>query len=88
MLSADQIDQLRARPLSGRNKLTDAIELAETTQVEVAKGTGLTQPYVSQICNGRYSDQLPMETGRRFAQFFGCAIEDLFPAIESAEVSR
>jgi DNA-binding XRE family transcriptional regulator len=79
-LTDTQIDKLRAEPLVGRNKVRAAMDLAEVTQVQVAEGTGHTQPYISSIINGKYTDQLPLETGRRLAGFFGCAIEDLFPA--------
>lgn len=53
--------------------------LAGVTQVQIAEGTGFTQSYISRIRNGNY-DGLPGETMRALAVFFGCSIEDLFPA--------
>lgn len=65
-----------------RNRIARAMELAGVTQVQVAERTGFTQSYVSRVLNGRYS-ALPGETMRTFADVFGCAIEDLFPAREA-----
>lgn len=58
------------------------MELADVTQVQIADKTGHTQSYISKVQNGRYSD-LPGETMRSFADYFGCQIEDLFPAREA-----
>lgn len=55
------------------------MSLAGLTQVVVAERTGFTQSYVSRVQSGRYRD-LPGETMRAFADLFGCAIEDIFPA--------
>lgn len=68
--------------MKGRNRLQKAMDLAGLTQVQVADRTGYTQPYISRVKNGHYSD-LPGETMRTFAELFGCAIEDLFPAREA-----
>lgn len=62
------------------NRLAHAMELAGVTQVQLAEAVGLTQPYISRIKNGQYGDELPGETMRRLAAFFGCSIETLFPA--------
>lgn len=78
MLSKKQIEQLASRQPSGRNRLSVAIEIAGVTQVQLAEKTGFTQSYISRVQNGRYAD-LPGETMRTFAEYFGCAIEDLFP---------
>lgn len=79
MLTAAQIEHLKSLPASGPNRLAAAMELGGVTQVQLAQATGHTQPYVSSIVNGKYS-ALPLETARRIADAFGCAIEDLFPA--------
>lgn len=78
MLTAEQRDTLRNAPAPNRNRLALAMELAGVTQLDVEAGTGFKQSYVSRIANGRYTD-LPGETMRAFATFFGCYIEDLFP---------
>ncbi len=81
MLTPEQIAALRAEPLDGRNKVKQARTLLGVTQVELATRVGHSQPYISSIELGQYSvDALPLETTRRLAGFFGCAIEDLFPA--------
>lgn len=79
MLTRKQLAALKAAKLTGPNKLKKAIELAETTQEQVAAALGLSQPHISEIANGNYS-RLPMETTRALADHFGCSIEDLFPA--------
>ncbi len=79
MLTRSQITELRRRPVSGRNRLAAALELAERTQVQLAEAIGVTQANISRLCTGSYSD-LPLEKTRAIAEFFGCSIEDLFPA--------
>ena len=79
MLTAEQIELLRAEPPIGANRLPRALEMAGVTQVQIATAIGHTQPYVSSVINGKYS-ALPIETARKFAEFFGCSMEDLFPA--------
>lgn len=83
MLTARQINHLVNEPTSGRNRLQLARTLAGLTQVEMSAAIGLTQPHISTLERGDYSD-LPLETARRIAAFFGCGIEDLFPAKVSA----
>ena len=57
------------------------MELAGLTQVQLAEAVRSTQPRISAICNGRFAeDGLPVEVARRYADFFGCDIDDLFPA--------
>lgn len=82
VLSKQQVDVLKRSRARGRNRVERAMELAEVTQVIVADATGLTQSYISRIKNGQYTD-LPGETMRTMADYFGCAIEDLFPAREA-----
>lgn len=79
MLTRNQLTELRRSKVTGRNRIARAMELAEMTQVQVAERTKFTQSYISRVKSGQYSD-LPGETMRTFAECFGCAIEDLFPA--------
>jgi DNA-binding Xre family transcriptional regulator len=80
MLTKDQLDTLRSAPLSGqRNKLRIAIAMAAVRQLDVAEATGITQANLSEIVNGKYG-AITLETTRKLSGFFGCAIEDLFPA--------
>lgn len=81
MLTPKQIEVLRESPLAP-NRVKVAMRLAGLTQVEVAAKLGITQSHVSEIANGNYSS-LPLDTARKFATFFGCLIEDLFPSREA-----
>ena len=86
VLTKDQIESLkRSRPRT-RNRVAKAMDLGAVTQVQIAQGTGLTQSYISRIKNGQYAD-LPGETMRTLAAFFGCQIEDLFPPSVEAQAS-
>lgn len=82
MLSREHAEILKRSRTRGRNRIAKAMELAGVTQVEIAATTGYTQSYVSRVKNGLYSN-LPGETMRTFAEYFGCQIEDLFPAREA-----
>ncbi len=73
---------MRRTSPTGRNRVKQAMDMAGLTQVQVAEKTGLTQPQISRIQNGHYSD-LPGETMRTLADLFKCSIEDLFPAREA-----
>lgn len=86
MLSQKQLDELRRSRGQSRNRLGKAMELATLTQVQLAEGTGLTQSYISRIKNGRYDD-LSGDTMRALANFFGCSLDDLFPASREERVS-
>lgn len=78
MLTRKQLAELKAAKLVGANKLKKAIDLAKSTQEQVADGIGVSQSHVTEIANGNYS-KLPLETARDLSKFFGCQIEDLFP---------
>lgn len=83
MLKPTQLRRLKREPLDGAaNRVEAARRLAKVTQVVLAADTGLTQSYISRIESGRYG-RLPIETTRTLALYFGCAIEDLFPAREA-----
>ena len=79
MLSKKQLAVLRADSQSPRrNRVGSAISLAGVTQAAVARAAGLPQPYVSDVARGRYQT-ITLRNARKFAEYFGCAIEDLFP---------
>ena len=82
MLTRQQLATLRTEP--GTNRVAKAIELAGVTQVTVAEALGLPQPYVSDVARRRYRT-ITVENARKFAKFFGCSIEDLFPASDESE---
>lgn len=82
MLNREQIRALQAAPINGqRNRLRVALALAGIRQVDVSEATGITQANLSDIVNGKYS-AITLETTRKLAGYFGCAIEDLFPETE------
>ena len=82
MLTKQQLAVLRAEP--GTNRVAKAIALAGVTQVAVGEALGLPQPYVSDVARQRYRT-ITVENARKFAVFFGCSIEDLFPPGNEAE---
>lgn len=82
-LTAEQIEALRSVPLGDMpNKLRVALGMTKTRQSEVSEETRIAQPNLSGIVNGRYGT-LRVDTARKIAEFFGCAIEDLFPEREA-----
>ena len=85
ILTAKQLRQLRVHPLGGyNNRLAAAIRITKTVQSEMAKATGLSQQYISDVANARYRT-ITVERAHVFADFFGCLIEDLFPKLNNGE---
>lgn len=83
MLETRHLKRLRAAPLPKTgNKVALAIALSEKRQGQVATELEMTQSHLSDICRGRFEDP-QLSTARRLATYFGCAIEDLFPAREA-----
>jgi len=86
VLTKNQLAELKAAPLNGPNKLRAAMDLLGLTQVQLAEAIGSTQSEVSKVERGAYS-RFPLGNAYRYAEFFGCSIEDLFPATESQRVA-
>jgi DNA-binding Xre family transcriptional regulator len=83
-LTDDQLTALRAVPVmhaSGmQNRLRIALALARARQSDILDAyPEMDAGQVSRIVNGKYAS-IELETTRKFAEFFGCQIEDLFPA--------
>ncbi len=79
-LSNTKLRELKASPVGDTgNRVGRAIELTGLTQLAVAAATKLPQPYVSDVARGRYQT-ITVDNAHKFADFFGCAIEDLFPS--------
>jgi len=79
-LSTRQLAELRHAAVGDTgNRLNAARRIAKLTQIDVAEGTGFTQPYVSAVDSGKHAT-ITVDNARKFAVFFGCSIEDLFPA--------
>lgn len=81
LLNPRRLRELRDTATEG-NRVARAIELAEVTQLDVAAATGLPQPYISDVARNRYQT-ITVDNAHKFADYFGCAIEDLFPAREA-----
>lgn len=80
-LTSRQVRELATWSARG-NRLRKAFEMSGATQQEAQEATGLTQGYISQVVNNRYPT-ITVDNARKFADFFGCSIEDLFPASEA-----
>lgn len=79
VLTKKQLARLRAAPVEpGSNRVELAISIAGVSQATVAQAIGVTQPYVSDVVRARY-ETITLRNARKFAQFFGCLVEDLFP---------
>jgi plasmid maintenance system antidote protein VapI len=61
------------------NRVAAAIRLVGRTQTAVAVEIGMTEPHLSDICRGAQKS-VALETAHKLAEYFGCAIEDLFPS--------
>jgi DNA-binding XRE family transcriptional regulator len=82
MLTPEQLEALRALPLAGMpNKVDVALTLAKAKQSDIIKAyeDDLDSSSVHRVVNGKYTT-LDLELARKFAAFFGCQIEDLFPS--------
>lgn len=73
--------QLRTLRASTGNRVRIARTLVGLKQNEMAEALGVQQSRLSEIENRLGEPSL--HTARRLSAFFGCAIEDLFPARES-----
>jgi hypothetical protein len=89
-LSSKQLAFLRSSPLPATgNKLAVALALTDAKNNDICVATGLGAQYVSDVKCGRFSASgLKLANASKFAQFFGCAIEDLFPPAEGSEPAQ
>ncbi len=82
-LTPKQLKTLRETRIGAAgNRLQAAIDLAEETQSSVARALDFPISYVSDTARGRHHT-MRLDNAYRFAEFFGCAIEDLFPSREA-----
>jgi DNA-binding XRE family transcriptional regulator len=83
-LTPEQVQALRSVPLGTMpNKVRLARQMLRLKQYEVADAIGVAIPILSDIERGDYKD-VPLEKSRSVAEFYGCPIEDLFPARQVA----
>jgi transcriptional regulator with XRE-family HTH domain len=88
-LSPEQLDALRRVLIDDDtpNRVRVAMALIGATQAEVVAFTGFAQPYVSDVVRGRFRS-ITVENAQKFADFFGCAIEDLFVRADERRTQR
>lgn len=55
------------------------MQMLGLTQAILSDHIDESQPYISDVARGRYQT-ITLVKARKFAEYFGCAIEDLFPA--------
>ena len=84
MLTERQLAVLRASEPT--NRVATAIFLLGVTQGVVAAAIGVTQAYVSDVARQRYST-ITLANARKFARYFGCSIDDLFPPRDNGSTS-
>jgi DNA-binding XRE family transcriptional regulator len=83
-LTPAQLKKLRKS--DGGNRIRAARQLVGLTQEQLAPLVGLTQAGLSDLERRRYGDT-NLSTAQKFSEFFGCAIEDLFPARQQQAVA-
>lgn len=77
-----QLRELRRRKVDrGGNRLPSAFLLDGRTQMDCARATGFSPQYITDVKAGRIQT-VTVENAHKFATFFDCAIEDIFPARE------
>lgn len=82
MLTRAALATLRKTPTSTPNKLKLAMKLAGVTQVQLSQAINLAQSQISEDATGK-STAISVDKAHAYAEFFGCAIDDLFPAREA-----
>jgi DNA-binding XRE family transcriptional regulator len=79
-MTQKQLQQLRGERVGMTgNRIAAAFRITDRAQMECAREFDLTPQYISDVKAGRFQN-ISVENAHKFAAFFGCAIEDLFPA--------
>lgn len=82
-LTSAQLKRLRrTNPGPTKNRLRVARHLLKLNQAELAEQIGMSQPSLSDF--ERQGNAIRLENAQKFADFYGCAIEDLFPVSQEA----
>jgi transcriptional regulator with XRE-family HTH domain len=82
-MTQKQLQQIRAERVGHTgNRIAAAFRITERPQMDCAREFDLTPQYISDVKAGRFQN-ISVENAHKFAAFFGCAIEDLFPAREA-----
>jgi transcriptional regulator with XRE-family HTH domain len=78
-LTSEQLNELRAVSAAATgNRVAAAIKLIGITQQVLADALGEHQPYISAVVRGKHAT-ITLTKAEKFAEYFGCSIEDLFP---------
>jgi DNA-binding XRE family transcriptional regulator len=77
MLTKTNIQTLRRLP-SGESRIKKAAELSGITQTALARDLGFPTSYVCDVSQRRFRT-ITVANAFKFARYFNCAIEDLFP---------
>lgn len=87
-MTPKQLRELRSRAVQPEigNRLAAAFDITERTQADCVRETKFTTQYVSDMVRGRFQN-ISIDNAREFAEWFGCQIEDLFPASKQAAAS-
>lgn len=86
-LTSEQLQELRGTPAGETgNRLAAATKLANVSQADVSRGVRMPQQYVNDVARGRYRT-ITVENASKFAEYFGCSIEDLFPVTSASEAA-
>jgi transcriptional regulator with XRE-family HTH domain len=79
-LTAEQLAELRAASVGDSgNRVQTALDLLHLTQTACAGMLDMKVSYVADVARGRWQT-ITVENAHKFAELFGCAIEDIFPA--------
>jgi transcriptional regulator with XRE-family HTH domain len=82
-MTSTQLKQLRTAAVDDSgNRLGSAFSIADVKQADCARATGFSAQYINDVKAGRIQN-VTVENAHKFAEFFDCAIEDLFPAREA-----
>ena len=86
-MTTEELDRLRRKECRTGNRLAAAFEIAKRSQADCVRETRFTAQYVSDMVRGRFQN-ISLDNARLFATWFGCAIEDLFPAPGSESIDQ
>jgi hypothetical protein len=79
-LDAEQVEALKTAPIgTAPNRLQIAFALANVKQSIACEALGWSASDMSKLVRGAYQS-VDVEKARSLAEYFGCGIEDLFPA--------
>ena len=83
-LSPSHLGRLRRIDTRGGNRVRAARQFVRLTQQQLADAIDMTQTSLSDLERQRYGTTT-VTTARKFAEYFGCAIEDLFPGVPAKQ---